>query len=43
MESSKPYEITFSSIKNRLYVEKRKDAVADRYGLEIERSIIKLY
>lgn len=43
IRGSKPYEITYSSIRNRLYAEKRKEAVYDRYGLEIERETLLNY
>ncbi|NMA84112.1 MAG: hypothetical protein GX962_09650 [Epulopiscium sp.] len=39
----KPYEVSFSSIRQQLYVKKRKEAVMDIYGLEIEREALLNY
>jgi hypothetical protein len=43
IRSSKPFELTFSSIRNQLYAEKLKEAVNDRYGLEIAREALLNY
>lgn len=40
VSSIKPYEYRYSSIRNRIYSEKRKEKVKEKYGYEIEKETL---